>query len=59
MIVCIICGFETELDDVKLGNHRDRCICIRCFARETGSVRRMSAALERDVMQALAALETG
>jgi fumarate hydratase subunit beta len=36
MITCTICKFETELDDVALGGPSGRCVCLRCFNRETG-----------------------
>lgn len=57
MQTCIICHFETELDDMVVGNTGGHCICLRCFARETGSDRPMPKALRREISAALAALE--
>jgi hypothetical protein len=54
MTCCIICRFEMELDDVALTCARGRCVCLRCFARETGSVRTMPAALRREIAAILA-----
>lgn len=56
--ICIICRFETDLDDVVVGNAGGgRCVCLRCYSRETGTERPMPKALRRDVIAALAALE--
>ena len=56
MLTCTICHFETELDDVVLSS-RDggRCVCLRCFDRETGSTRRMPKGLRRELSDLLAA----
>lgn len=55
-MTCTICRFETELDDRVVGRGAEYCICVRCFARETGDERPMPKALRRDVEAALAAL---
>jgi hypothetical protein len=34
-----------------------RCICLRCYARETDTTKFMPKPLRRDVIAALAALE--
>ena len=57
MWTCRICRFECVLDDVVVTNGRGICICLRCYVRETGSARPMSAALRHDVSAALAVLE--
>ncbi len=50
MVTCVLCGFVTELDDAALLlGGRPRCICLRCFARETGTARAMPPALRREV----------
>ncbi len=50
MVTCVLCGFSTELDDAAvLMGGRPRCICLRCFARETGTARAMSPTLRREV----------
>ncbi len=59
MATCTICRYETELDDVVLGGHTGRCICLRCFGRETDSARPMPKGLRRALRAALAAIEVG
>ena len=55
MVTCLLCGFDVELDDAAvLLVARARCICVRCFARETGSVSRpMPRWLQREVASCL------
>ena len=57
MFTCTICRFETELDDVVVAMAGDRCVCLRCYGRETGSARPLPKALRREVIAALAELE--
>ena len=57
MSTCTICRFVTELDDVAVSTAPGRCICLRCFGRETGSARPMPKALRHELRAALAALE--
>ena len=59
MATCTICRFETELDDVVLGGRTGRCVCLRCFGRETDSVRPMPKSLLRALSAALAEIEVG
>lgn len=55
MRVCVLCKFETELDDVDVPIDAERCICIRCVRREaTGqTATRVGRRLERDVREGL------
>lgn len=55
MRTCVICRFETELDDVDVPIDEAQCICIRCVRRvATGQVAtRVSRRLERDVREGL------
>lgn len=55
-MVCGICRFETELDDVVLSRTGGRCVCLRCYDRETGGGRRMSKGLRRQLSAVLAGL---
>jgi hypothetical protein len=55
MFTCWICRFDAELDDVAVPGDGPRCICIRCFARETGTTKRMPKALRGQVITTLAA----
>ena len=59
MATCVICRFETEFDDVVLGGRTGRCVCLRCFDRETGNVRSMPKALRRALVTALDQIEVG
>ncbi|MGD9893463.1 MAG: hypothetical protein AB7R89_04760 [Dehalococcoidia bacterium] len=47
MWTCRICHFDTEFDDVELAFVDGRCICVRCFARETGSTLEMPKPLRQ------------
>jgi hypothetical protein len=53
MWTCIVCRFETELDDVVLTRDSGGCVCLRCFDRETGGSRPMPKALRRELTSAL------
>lgn len=54
---CRICRFETELDDAVLNLPSGACICLRCYARETGSGRTMPAPLRQAVTAAIVEAE--
>ena len=54
MWTCSICHFATELDDVVARMAGDRCICLRCFDRETNGSMSMPKALRRQLSAALA-----
>ena len=56
MRICVICRFETELDEVVAPVSGGRCVCLRCFNRETQSALPMPAALRRDLIDALSGL---
>ena len=53
MFTCVICHFEVELDDVVARQSSERCICLRCFSRETGNTRPMPKGLRRQVIALL------
>jgi hypothetical protein len=55
-MTCTICRFATELDDMVVARGKDGCICLRCFARETGDEHPMPKDLRRDIQAALSAL---
>lgn len=57
MTICSICCFDTELDDVVIGSAAGRCVCLRCFGRETGTALPMPGRLRREIMVALAVTE--
>jgi hypothetical protein len=54
MITCTICRFTTELDDVAIPATGGRCVCLHCYARETGSGVRMPPDLWRSIAAVLA-----
>jgi hypothetical protein len=54
---CTICHFPTEMDDVALGGATGRCICLRCYTRETGTQQPMPRTLWRILSAALAEFE--
>lgn len=56
MYKCVICRFEAELDDAIAPPAGGRCVCLRCFARETETARPMPGALRRDIAAALAGM---
>ncbi|MFN8559777.1 MAG: hypothetical protein U0531_21330 [Dehalococcoidia bacterium] len=60
MYTCVICRWDTEFDDVVLAPEGNgRCVCLRCYARETDTERPMPKDLRRDISAALAALPAG
>jgi hypothetical protein len=54
MSTCVICRFETELDDVVVTLPSGRCVCLHCYDRETGNERRTPKHLRRSVEEVLA-----
>jgi hypothetical protein len=54
MFTCLICRFDTELDDVAVRGAGPRCICLRCFTRETGTAVRMPKGLRNQLLATLA-----
>jgi hypothetical protein len=55
MFTCVICRFPAELDDVIAPTATGRCVCLRCYARETETTRYLSRAMAADVATALSA----
>jgi hypothetical protein len=55
---CRLCHFPVELDDAALVLPSGACVCLPCFGRETGSARPMPAALRRQLVVALATVDT-
>lgn len=47
--VCLICHYETELDDVMVAPHAGRCICARCFYAEVENVKKLPTVLRREI----------
>ncbi len=56
MLRCILCAFATELDDAVLVTPTGRCLCLRCFARETASTLLVSKELRQELTAVLASL---
>ena len=59
MYICVICRFEAELDDVIAPTASGRCVCLRCFARETETARPMPKGLRRELVAVLSTIEVG
>jgi hypothetical protein len=57
MATCIICHFATEMDDIVLSKGNGRCVCLRCFAQQTGSYLPMPKNLRHQLADALAEVE--
>lgn len=53
MLICIVCHFDTDLDDVTVSTTTGRCICLRCYGRETSSALTMPGALRRALIASL------
>lgn len=56
MRTCRLCLWQVTLDDVVVALRGDRCICLRCYLRETGDDRRMPKDIQRDIDATLAAI---
>jgi len=54
-MTCVICHFETELDDV-VAQSSGKCVCLRCYVRETGAERPMPKELRRELAALLSAV---
>jgi hypothetical protein len=54
MRTCRLCQWQVVLDDVVVSLRGDRCICLRCYLRETGDDRRMPRDYQREIDAALA-----
>ena len=54
MTTCVICRFDTELDDVVVRLPSGRCVCLSCYDRETGNAPRPAKSLRRSVEDAMA-----
>lgn len=57
MWTCRICHFATVLDDVELAFVDGRCVCARCFARETGRNYEMPKSLRQALNAAFVEFE--
>ncbi len=57
MLRCILCAFDAEIDDAVVIGAGGRCICLRCFSKETNNEKRMDKHLRRDLIATLATIE--
>jgi hypothetical protein len=53
MLVCIICRFELEIDDVAIEAAGGHAVCVRCYARETENKLPMPKSLRQEIVAAL------
>ena len=56
MRTCRLCLWQVVLDDVVVELRGERCICLRCYLRETDNARLMPKDYRRQVEEALAAI---
>lgn len=56
MRTCRICRWEVTLDDVVVELREGRCICLRCYLRETEGAREMPKDYQRQIDEALQAI---
>jgi hypothetical protein len=56
MRTCRLCQWQVTLDDVVVALRGDRCICLRCYLRETGAERAMPKDYRRQIQAALHAI---
>ena len=57
MFTCVMCHFSTELDDVVIEQRAGRCMCVRCYHRQTSSTLPMPIALWHAVTSTLASID--
>ena len=55
MRTCRLCQWSVTPDDVVLALSGDRCVCLRCYLRETDNTRAMPKAYQRQIAAALEA----
>ena len=53
MRTCRLCLWAVTPDDVVVELRGDRCICLRCYLRETGTDRPMPREYQRQISEAL------
>lgn len=56
MRTCRLCRWLVTPDDVVVELREERCICLRCFLRETNDERPMSKAFTREIEAVLHAV---
>jgi hypothetical protein len=54
MFPCALCHFDTPLDHVELLAVDSRCVCLRCYCRETNRALVMPKALRKALIALLA-----
>lgn len=52
-LICIICRYQTHVDDARHITPSGRCICERCWHREVGDEKTVPRALRAMIEQAL------
>jgi hypothetical protein len=57
MRICLMCHWLTVMDDVVLAGPTGRCICLRCYTRETNSGRPLPRLLREELIRLLDLLE--
>jgi recombinational DNA repair protein (RecF pathway) len=57
MYTCVVCRFPVELDDVVTSTRSGGCVCLRCFAAATETIKPMPKKLRQEVITTLADAE--
>jgi hypothetical protein len=57
MYTCIICRFTVELDDAMVPTKSARCVCLRCYRRETDTAAAMPKSLRGELLAVLSEAE--
>ncbi len=52
MFHCIICATDVVMDEVEMEVAEGRCICLRCWARETDTGKPLSRRLRLEATRA-------
>lgn len=55
-MICIVCRFEIEPDDMELRFDRDRCVCLTCFHRDGVSQKPMPKAMRQELAEVLSGI---
>ena len=57
MLTCRLCHFGASLDDAVVVTRGGQYICLRCFARETGTSKPMPKSLRSELQDLLTSVE--
>ena len=58
-MLCQICRFDVELDDVAIPRREPWCICVRCYYRECDGMKEWPTYLRGQVQKAIDGDDSG